>query len=185
MKLSQAQKNLEPIKRLGPENTQSIIKNLIRDPNLQNIPIKNIEGKEIRSAFVSDKNSKLISADYSQIEMRILAHMGDVKELKKAFLNKEDIHTLTASQIFDVSLNSLFFVLWISNYILCKFCSSLMLLIFTSSKLLFSKFPKMLRLLSKVLNIIFILNPNMIITISYKKSQIQFIFGIWEFTFVI
>ena len=75
------------------------------NPNLQNIPIKNIEGKEIRSAFISEKNSNLISADYSQIEMRILSHMGDVTELKKSFLNKEDIHNLTASQIFGVSIH--------------------------------------------------------------------------------
>ena len=77
------------------------------NPNLQNIPIKNTEGKEIRSAFVSEKNAKLISADYSQIEMRVLAHMADVKELKKAFLNQEDIHNLTASQIFNVSMNKI------------------------------------------------------------------------------
>ena len=75
------------------------------NPNLQNIPIKSEEGKEIRKAFIADKKNILISADYNQIEMRILADMADVKELKKAFKNNEDIHNLTASQVFNVSIN--------------------------------------------------------------------------------
>merc|ERR1712078_895450 len=74
------------------------------DPNLQNIPIKSADGKEIRKAFIADKNNILVSADYNQIEMRILADMADVKELKKAFKNKQDIHSLTASQVFDVPI---------------------------------------------------------------------------------
>ncbi len=74
------------------------------DPNLQNIPIKTSDGKEIRKAFVADKNNLLISADYNQIEMRILADMADVKELKRAFKNNQDIHSLTASQVFDVPI---------------------------------------------------------------------------------
>jgi len=77
------------------------------DPNLQNIPIKTEEGREIRKAFVADKGNVLISADYNQIEMRILADMADVKELKKAFKNNEDIHSLTASQVFNVPLNKI------------------------------------------------------------------------------
>ena len=75
------------------------------DPNLQNIPIKTSDGKEIRKAFVADKNNVLISADYNQIEMRILADIADVKELKKAFRNNQDIHALTASQVFDVPIS--------------------------------------------------------------------------------
>ena len=75
------------------------------DPNLQNIPIKSDEGKEIRKAFIAGKKNVLISADYNQIEMRILADMADVKELKKAFKNNEDIHSLTASQVFNVPIN--------------------------------------------------------------------------------
>jgi len=74
------------------------------DPNLQNIPIKSDEGREIRKAFIADKNNILISADYNQIEMRILADIADVKELKKAFKNNEDIHSLTASQVFNVPI---------------------------------------------------------------------------------
>ncbi len=77
------------------------------EPNLQNIPIKSVDGKEIRKAFIADKNSVLISADYNQIEMRILADMADVKELKKAFKNNQDIHSLTASQVFGVPINEI------------------------------------------------------------------------------
>ena len=73
------------------------------DPNLQNIPIKTEEGKDIRRAFIAEKNKKLISADYNQIEMRILADLADVKELKKAFNNNEDIHESTAKTIYQTN----------------------------------------------------------------------------------
>ena len=79
------------------------------EPNLQNIPIKSDDGKDIRKAFIAKKDYVLLSADYNQIEMRILADLADVKELKKAFKNNEDIHSLTASQIFDTEIDKITF----------------------------------------------------------------------------
>ncbi|MFM7084830.1 MAG: DNA polymerase I [Hyphomicrobium sp.] len=77
------------------------------EPNLQNIPIRTKEGREIRTAFVSDKGKKLISADYSQIELRVLAHIADIPQLKKAFADGLDIHAMTASEMFGVSLRNM------------------------------------------------------------------------------
>ena len=75
------------------------------DPNLQNIPIKSEDGKDIRKAFTAKKGHLLISADYNQIEMRILADLANVRELKKAFNNNADIHSLTASQVFNIDIS--------------------------------------------------------------------------------
>jgi DNA polymerase-1 len=72
------------------------------DPNLQNIPIRSAEGMEIRRAFVPRKGWKLVSADYSQVELRILAHYSDDRILIKSFLDDEDIHARTASEVFQV-----------------------------------------------------------------------------------
>ena len=77
------------------------------DPNLQNIPIKTENGKDIRKSFIAEKSHTLISADYNQIEMRILADLADVKELKKAIRNNEDIHSLTASQVFNLDIKKI------------------------------------------------------------------------------
>lgn len=74
------------------------------DPNLQNIPIKSEDGKKIRTAFVADKDHKIVAIDYSQIELRLAAEMADIKALKEAFVHDKDIHALTASQVFDVPL---------------------------------------------------------------------------------
>lgn len=74
------------------------------DPNLQNIPIRTEEGRKIREAFITEPGWKILSADYSQVELRLAAALADVKALKQAFIDGVDIHTLTASQVFGVPL---------------------------------------------------------------------------------
>ena len=77
------------------------------DPNLQNIPIRTATGRQIRQAFIAGPGNVLISADYSQIELRLLAHIGDIPELKRAFKAGLDIHAATASEMFNVPLDQM------------------------------------------------------------------------------
>jgi DNA polymerase I len=78
-----------------------------QDPNLQNIPVRTQEGRAIRKAFVAEKGKKLISADYSQIELRVLAHMADTPTLRQAFADGLDIHAITASEMFGVPIEGM------------------------------------------------------------------------------
>lgn len=75
------------------------------DPNLQNIPVRSEEGRRIRQAFVADKGNKILAADYSQIELRIMAHLSGDKSLLTAFKQGKDIHRATAAEVFDVDLD--------------------------------------------------------------------------------
>lgn len=77
------------------------------DPNLQNIPIRTEEGRKIRKAFVSEPGWKLVSADYSQIELRLLAHVADIPQLQNAFESGIDIHAMTASEMFGVPVEGM------------------------------------------------------------------------------
>jgi DNA polymerase-1 len=77
------------------------------DPNLQNIPVRSDEGRRIREAFIAEDGKVLVSLDYSQIELRILAHVAGIEELKQAFRDGVDIHALTASEMFNVPLEDM------------------------------------------------------------------------------
>ena len=77
------------------------------DPNLQNIPVRTEEGRRIREAFVAEKGNVLVSLDYSQIELRILAHIAGIEALKEAFRDGQDIHAATASEMFNVPLDQM------------------------------------------------------------------------------
>ncbi|MBT3536367.1 MAG: DNA polymerase I [Rhodospirillaceae bacterium] len=77
------------------------------DPNLQNIPVRTEEGRRIRKAFIAAAGCKLLSADYSQIELRILAHIADIPALREAFHAGQDIHAMTAAQVFDIPMEGM------------------------------------------------------------------------------
>ncbi|OLP45226.1 DNA polymerase I [Rhizobium oryziradicis] len=77
------------------------------EPNLQNIPVRNAEGRKIRTAFISTPGHKLLSADYSQIELRVLAHVADIPQLRQAFADDIDIHAMTASEMFGVPIDGM------------------------------------------------------------------------------